>query len=92
LVITGAAALLYFRTVIVINGAVTRAVQRSLKPVRKITNLTSSFMAATSIFGVVFFSALQVSAAEWKFDFVAHPELTNSFSKESGHGITSGLW
>src|SRR6185437_16074997 len=31
-----------------------------------------------------------VSAAEWKFDFVAHPELTNSFSKESGHGIDLG--
>ncbi len=33
---------------------------------------------------------MQLTAAEWKFDFVSHPELTNSFSKESGHGIDFG--
>ena len=42
------------------------------------------------IFGVVFLSAMQLSAAEWKFDFAAHPELTNSFSKESGFGFDLG--
>jgi lysophospholipase L1-like esterase len=42
------------------------------------------------VFGVAFLSAIQLSAAEWKFDFVSHPELTNSFSKESGHGVDLG--
>ena len=39
------------------------------------------------IFGIAILTAMQGSAAEWKFDFVTHPELTNNFSKESGHGI-----
>ena len=40
-----------------------------------------------SIFGAAFFSGMQLTAAEWRFDFAAHPELTNSFSKETGRGF-----
>jgi lysophospholipase L1-like esterase len=43
-----------------------------------------------SVFGIAALSALQLAAAGWKFDFALHPELTNSFSKESGFGFDLG--
>jgi lysophospholipase L1-like esterase len=55
-------------------------------PVRKFLGIFWAML----IFGVAFLSAVQLSAAEWKFDFVSHPGLTNSFSKASGHGIDLG--
>jgi len=58
--------------------------------VRNFTNSKFSFLIAMSIFGIAFLLAVQLSAAEWKFDFVSHPELTNRFSKESGHGMALG--
>jgi lysophospholipase L1-like esterase len=43
------------------------------------------------IFGIVFFLAVQNSgAAESKFDFTSHPELTNGYSKETGFGFDLG--
>jgi hypothetical protein len=43
------------------------------------------------IFGIAFVLAAQdASATDSKYDFASHPELTNSYSKESGFGFDLG--
>jgi lysophospholipase L1-like esterase len=55
-------------------------------PVRK----CSAIFQTIAIFGVAFLVAIQVSAAEWKFEFYLHPELTNSYTEEAGYGFDLG--
>ena len=51
----------------------------------------TGFNVAAFILSAAFFSAIHTTrAAESKFDFVAHPELTNSYSKEQGFGFDLG--
>jgi lysophospholipase L1-like esterase len=59
--------------------------------VRNFTTQKTGFKTAMLIFGIVFFVVVSDSeAAESKFDFASHPELTNSYSKETGFGFDLG--
>jgi len=59
--------------------------------VHKFSANKNVFTTTALIFGAAFFSAVHTSrAAESKFDFVTHPELTNSYSAEKGFGFDFG--
>jgi lysophospholipase L1-like esterase len=58
--------------------------------VRNFLDQEPVFKMAMMIFIIAFFSARPAGAADSKFDFVAHPELTNEYLRETGFGFDLG--